>query len=122
VVTIQQISAPYLMSNRENINGSTFPIGKIFPFVAVVVLLMLSVSSAIEWYANEVSLPRYCGDPEEALRYLEADLRDERPAGEESRRPYLIAAKLIFLVPRDGDESIPEYLDRVELEIRSRCE
>ncbi|MBC8518980.1 MAG: hypothetical protein H8D24_01040 [Gammaproteobacteria bacterium] len=109
------------MSNQENMYTDAFPIGKIFPFVVVVVVLMLSVSSAIEWYADEVSLPRYCENPEEALRYLKANLQDERPAGDGARRPYLIAAKLIFLVPRDGGESLDDYLDRVELEIRSRC-
>ncbi len=91
------------------------------PLVAVIAVLMLSVSSAIEWYADEVSLPRYCGDPDKALHYLEADLREQRPAGDDSRRPYLIAAKLLFLVPRESEEPIPDYLNRVELEIRRRC-
>lgn len=109
------------MNNQENTNVDTFPLGKIFPFVAVVVVLMLSVSSAIEWYADEVSIPRYCENPGEALRYLESNLQDERPAGDGARRPYLIAAKLIFLVPREREEPIEDYLHRVELEIRSRC-
>jgi len=92
------------------------------PFIAAVLLLMLSVSYAIEWYAKEVSLPRYCAEPEQAIRYLEADLREQSPAGDESRRPYLISAKLLFLVPRKGEESIPNYLDRVELKIREHCQ
>ncbi len=98
-----------------------FPLRQILPVVAVTALLMLSISSAIEWYSDAVSLPRYCADPQQALHYLEADLRQQRPAGEEARRPYLIAAKLLFLIPRASNESIPDYLDRVELELLRRC-
>ncbi len=98
-----------------------FPIRRILPILLATLLVMFSVSMAIEWYSENVSLPRYCGDPQESLRYLEADLRDQRPAGDEPRKPYLIAAKLLFLVPRGSGESIDAYLDRVELEILRHC-
>ena len=98
-----------------------FPLRQVLPVVAITALLMLSVSSTIEWYSTNVSPPRYCADPQQALHYLEANLRDQRPAGDTPRRPYLIAAKLLFLVPRSSEESIPDYLDRVELKILERC-
>lgn len=98
-----------------------FPIRRVAPILIATLLVMFSVSIAIEWYSEHVSLPRYCADPQESLRYLEADLRHQRPAGNEPRKPYLIAAKLLFLVPRASEESINDYLDRVELEILRRC-
>lgn len=106
--------------NRSQTNNP-FPLRQILPVVLVTGILMLSVSSAIEWYSSHVSMPRYCANPKQTLYYLEADLRDHRPAGDEARRPYLIAAKLLFLVPRNSDESIPDYLDRVELKILEQC-
>lgn len=100
---------------------SPFPLRQIFPVVVATLLLMLSVSFGIEWYANHVSMPRYCANPQQSLSYLEADLRQQQPAGESPRRPYLIAAKLLFLVPRQSNESIPDYLNRVELKILEHC-
>ncbi|MBT4329686.1 MAG: hypothetical protein HOD58_07150 [Gammaproteobacteria bacterium] len=98
-----------------------FPLRQVLPVVAITALLMLSVSSSIEWYSANVSLPRYCADPQQALHYLESNLRDQRPAGDVPRKPYLIAAKLLFLVPRTSEESIPDYLDRVELKLLEHC-
>lgn len=109
------------MNSGDTEPANPFPLRHTMPVVLAMALLMLSVPSAIEWYSNQVSLPRYCADPDQALHYLEANLRSEKPAGNESRRPYLIAAKLLFLVPRKAEESIPHYLQRVELEILSHC-
>ena len=84
---------------------------------------MLFISQAIKWYSTSVTLPRYCEDPELALHHLEEIISKPEPAGDtrESRRPYIIAAKLIYLVPQKSNESIENYLHRVRTELSQRC-
>ena len=84
---------------------------------------MLLISQAIKWYSTSVTLPRYCEDPEQALHHLEEIITKSSPAGNtrESRRPYIIAAKLIYLVPQESNESVKHYLHRVRTELSQRC-
>lgn len=92
-------------------------------FVFFILLIMLFISQAIKWYSTSVTLPRYCEDPALALHHLEEIITKPAPAGNtrESRRPYIIAAKLIYLVPRGSNESIENYLHRVRTELSMRC-
>jgi cytochrome b len=94
------------------------PLKVILPVAAILLL----ISSWIQWYSDEVSMPRYCEDPVHTLDHLEKVITESRPAGDNPRRPYLIAAKLLFLVPRQGDESLVSYLDRVELYLQETCQ
>lgn len=110
------------MNAAERPDSTPFPLRHTLPVIVATALLMLLVPSAIEWYGERVSLPRYCADPDQALHYLEANLRSERPAANAPRKPYLIAAKLLFLVPRKADEPVADYLQRVELEILKHCQ
>ncbi len=86
-----------------------------------VLLVMLLISLWARWYGQEVSLPRYCDDPQAAILYLEKVLSDKRPAGDEARRPYIVAAKILFLLPRNPAENQPAYLDRVRNHIQDTC-
>ncbi len=92
-------------------------------FVFFIFLIMLLISQAIKWYSTSVTLPRYCEDPEQALHHLEEIITKPSPAGNtrESRRPYIIAAKLIYLVPQESNESVKHYLHRVRTELSQRC-
>lgn len=92
-------------------------------FVFFIFLIMLFISQAIKWYSTSVTLPRFCEDPELALHHLEAIITKPTPAGDtrEARRPYIIAAKLIYLVPQKSNESIENYLHRVRAELSQRC-
>ena len=56
------------------------------------------------------------------LDYLEKVIIESRPAGDDPRKPYLIAAKLLFLVPRQGDEPVEVYLARVETYLQKSCQ
>jgi len=94
---------------------------RLLPVVAVVLLVLIAIPAWLNWYSTAVSLPRYCTDPQQTLAHLQLVLTEQRPAGEESRRPYLIAAKLLFLLPRRTDESIDNYLRRVENDLQNRC-
>jgi hypothetical protein len=97
---------------------STFKPWRIIIFVA---LTLLAISLLSRWYAQQVTLPRYCENPEQTLHLLQQILTEARPAGDETRRPYIIAAKLLFLVPRQADEAIPAYLNRVRDHLREQC-
>ncbi len=90
--------------------------------IIAVLAATLAVSAYANWYSEEVSLPRYCEDPEQSLRLLESVMTQERPAGEESRRPYLIAAKLLYLIPQEESESLSAYQARLRQELVSRCQ
>ncbi|HFC53678.1 MAG TPA: hypothetical protein ENJ43_04525 [Gammaproteobacteria bacterium] len=110
------------MSRAPSLPGSGRGRGsRMLPVIAVTVLALLAIPLWLNWYSDSVSLPRYCGDPRQTLAYLRQILTEARPAGEESRRPYLIAAKLLFLLPRRSGESVDEYLQRLEGEMRRRC-
>lgn len=87
----------------------------------VVVLLLMLVSLWANWYTDNVSLPRYCDDTEQALQRVGRLLTERRPAGDAPRRPYLTAAKLLFLVPRQGEETIPHYLQRLRGYLAEQC-
>jgi len=86
-----------------------------------VVVVMLIISAASRWYARDVTLPRYCDDPEQTLANLRQVLTEQRPAGDQARKPYILAARLMFLLPRDGEEPLDEYLDRVRVHIAGSC-
>jgi len=89
--------------------------------IIFVALALLGISLLSHWYAQQVTLRRYCENPEQTLQLLQKILTQERPAGEETRRPYIIAAKLLFLVPRESEEEISKYLERVREHLREHC-
>ena len=105
------------IQKSEVINGFN-PLKVILP-IAVILLL---IPSWIQWYSHEVSIPRYCNNPVLALDYLEKVITETRPAGDNPRKPYLIAAKLLFLVPRQGNEPVEVYLGRVETYLQNNCQ
>ncbi len=89
--------------------------------IAAVFAVMLGISGAARWYARDVTLPRYCTDPERTLIDLRRVLTEDRPAGDGARRPYIVAARLIFLVPRNGNEPLEAYLERLRSHMAGRC-
>ena len=89
--------------------------------IGFVLLLLLGISFWLKWYTGAVSMPRYCGNPSDAMYYLEKVLTEKEPAKDEARRPYLIAAKLIYIIPQQLDESIPDYLARLRVRIAEQC-
>lgn len=89
-------------------------------FAGVLALLLL-VSASADWYSREVSLPRYCDEPEDALARLET-LRSGAPQSlDESRRDYMVAAKLEFILPRASGEPEALYRLRVLQALRKQC-
>ncbi len=89
--------------------------------VLVVLLMVLGISGAAQWYATHVTLPRYCDDPARALENVRRLLSEKEPAGDGERRPYIIAARLTFLIPREGNERLDDYIDRLNTHINAQC-
>ena len=99
----------------------SIPEFKPWRLIAFVLFILLAISFWLKWYTGAVSMPRYCKDPVGTLHYLEKVLTEKTPAKDAPRRPYLIAAKLIYLIPQQPDESIEDYLKRVRIRIGEQC-
>jgi len=84
-------------------------------------LVMLGAFRFAGWYADNSAIPRYCADPRATIGYVREILTSDTPAGDRKRRPYLVAAKLIFLVPRQDGEAEQDYLDRLLVRITETC-
>ncbi|MES9879392.1 MAG: hypothetical protein ABW185_00735 [Sedimenticola sp.] len=89
--------------------------------ILVVLLILLGISSAAQWYSGNVTMPRYCKEPVETLARIKQLLTEKRPAGNGDRKPYIIAARLTFLIPREGDEPLEDYLLRLQQHIDRQC-
>lgn len=89
--------------------------------VVVVLAILAGLSLWSRWYAEAVSTPRYCEDTEQTMKTLAKILTQDRPAGDEPRLPYVVAAKLLFLLPRGSDEPVADYLVRVRTHLERIC-
>lgn len=87
----------------------------------LVFVIIFLLSQWIAWYSKNVSLPRYCDNPKQTLGYLEKIINEEQPSGDEARKPYLIAAKILYLIPRQSNEPSDIYLNRIHNQLLSEC-
>ncbi|MCP3933410.1 MAG: hypothetical protein GY705_30440 [Bacteroidetes bacterium] len=86
-----------------------------------ILIALLSVSVMSQWYASNVTVPRYCKTPEQTLHNLK-DLLDENSNIDNSkRRQHMIAAKLLFLHPRQENESKVDYIQRLRYQLINKC-
>ncbi len=86
-----------------------------------VLLILLAISAAAQWYARQVTLPRYCQYPADTLDRVRELLSEQQVVNRENRKPYIIAARLTFLVPRNNSESIEAYISRLQQHIDLNC-
>lgn len=84
-------------------------------------VLMLFIFNSADWYARNAALPRYCENPQQAVEIVEEILTSETPGAGKKRRPYIVAAKLIFLVPQKEDEPMAQYMIRLRDKISQAC-
>jgi hypothetical protein len=89
--------------------------------VLVILVILLGISGAAQWYSRHVTMPRYCEDPGSILERVHRLLTEQEPAGDGDRKPYIIAARLTFLIPRESDETIDHYLGRLQRHIEQQC-
>lgn len=92
-----------------------------FRLVLVVLVVLLFVFQASGWYAGQVSVPRYCEQQELMLQHLASINTQSRPAGDNSRRNFIVAAKLEFLLPRMADEPVDAYIGRLRILLEQQC-
>lgn len=88
---------------------------------AITTVIMLFIFNSADWYADKAALPRYCDDPRRVAEIVQEILTSPTPGAGEKRRPYIVAAKLIFLVPQEPEESMQDYLQRLQEKISQAC-
>jgi hypothetical protein len=84
-------------------------------------IAMLFIFNSADWYAENAALPRYCENPQKTVDIVEEILTSETPGAGKKRRPYIVAAKLIFLVPQEENEPVVDYMVRLRHEISKVC-
>ncbi len=107
--------------SNDNLEMTEIPQFKPFRLIAFVLVLLLLISAWLKWYTGAVSMPRYCKNPSDTMVYLNKVLTKKTPAENEARKPYIIAAKLIYLIPQQANESVPDYLSRLRVRISEQC-
>ncbi len=89
--------------------------------ILVILGLLLVISFAAQWYSRNITMPRYCEYSGDILAKVRDVLTEKTPAGNGDRKPWIIAARLTFLVPRKADEPLESYLDRLQRHIDRQC-
>lgn len=83
--------------------------------------VMLFTFNSADWYAKTSAMPRYCTNPGQVVEIVREILTSDRPGEGKERRPYIVSAKLIFLVPQEQGEDIDTYLTRLRIKISQTC-
>ena len=94
---------------------------RILVVFALTAAIMLFIFNSADWYARNSALPRYCENPHQAVEIVQEILTSDTPGEGKERRPYIVAAKLIFLVPQQEDEPMDAYLIRLRDKISDAC-
>jgi hypothetical protein len=89
--------------------------------IVIILIILLSISFAAQWYGRNITMPRYCKDPVGVLERVHEVLTKKQPAGDGDRKPYIIAARLTFLIPRESDEQLEVYIARLQRHIDQQC-
>ncbi len=88
---------------------------------AVAALMLLLVFRAAEWRAETEVMTRYCDDPARHLQEVGKLLAENTRFATDERRSAIVAARLLFLVPRRPDEPVAAYLSRLDVRIDEAC-
>lgn len=94
---------------------------RILVVFALTALAMLFVFNGADWYARNSALPRYCESPTQSVETVREILTSKTPGEGKKRRPYIVAAKLIFLVPQEDGETMEAYMVRLRQRISKAC-
>lgn len=94
---------------------------RILVVFALTALVMLFIFNSADWYASNAALPRYCDNPTQSVEIVREILTSGTPGEGKERRPYIVAAKLIFLVPQQEGEAMDAYMSRLRTRISQSC-
>ena len=89
--------------------------------ILVILALLLFISFAAQWYGRNITMPRYCSDPVGVIERVREVLTNKEPAGDGDRKPYIIAARLTFLLRRNSDQQLDPYIERLQRHIDQQC-
>ena len=93
-----------------------------FAIVFVVVgAVLFGLFQAADWRADNTALVRYCDAPHAHVERVVRIINESEPVGDGKRRSYIVAAKLLFLVPLGEGEEIDNYRLRLLAEIGAHC-
>jgi len=111
-----------LPASQQNVSRDLSPTGfNPLKIIIPVLLALLAISQMSQWYANNISFPRYCKQPEITLQFLHALVGEDVRIDNDQRRQYMIAAKLLFLYPKESSENSLDYMLRMRRLIMSEC-
>ena len=89
-------------------------------FVVAAAVLWL-VFGAAQQHADNTLVPRFCKNPDDVISKVELILTKKNPVGEGEKRPFIIAAKLIFLIPQMENEDTENYVARLRAHLDKTC-
>ena len=89
-------------------------------FVVAAAILWL-VFGAAQKHADKTLVPRFCKNPDDVIGKVELILTKKNPVGKGEKRPFIIAAKLIFLIPQMEGEDVENYIARLRAHLARTC-
>ncbi len=104
----------------DNIESKPFRVNPLV-VVAAVLLVFIVTALTLRWYTDNLSMTRYCKNPETTISELRRVITDEQLATGKERGAFIITSKLLFLVPRLDDEPAEDYLARVRQRLETIC-
>jgi len=96
-------------------------VSRILIVLGAAAVIMVGAFRYAAWYADAAALPRYCGNPEQALARVQQIIAGQTDGFSTDRRGYIVASKLIFLVPQLSDEDGDAYRIRLRAVVRRAC-
>jgi len=94
---------------------------KIFIVFGITALVLMLTFGAAEQYADRSAIPRYCADKTNVLARVRDIITKGEPVGQGAKRPFIVAAKLIFLVPQRDNETVSGYIERLQRHLDKKC-
>jgi len=97
------------------------PLVRFAVIFVVVGAVLFGLFQGAEWRADNTALARYCDDPKAHIDRVVRIIEESEPVGDGERRTYIVAAKLLFLVPLGEGEKVANYRLRLLAQIEDRC-
>jgi len=92
-------------------------------FITGVTLLIMAVNHWAVYRTENELIMRMCPDREDVVSNLRAVLLNKvsNRAIRETRK-YMIAAKLLFIIPQQDAEQVDTYINRIRFHLKEKCQ
>ena len=94
---------------------------RIISVIVVSGIVMMFTFNMVEWYGEKNAIPRFCKEPDLHVALVREILTKSNPVGDQAKRPYIVAAKLIFLIPQKDGEDVDAYIFRLQQKLAVEC-